>query len=622
MENCAIKWFRRFMWIGILLNLGFCIPAFVAPRWLLGNFGMAYYNEQWLQNCAMLIMSLGVFYAAVAVDPLKNRTFAWLAVLSRLIALLFWLWIGRQSPGGSLRHMFILDGTMFVLLGVTLQLGLSAGEKLTFASVLQALWALNPRTALRRMFSTTRAQLVGAACAAFLALGGYALWDNLLRERPLENYASDEEQYKYGVIGLGVTARVPFYLFEVLPELFPEKFPLTGTYADLGLLMEPGMDIPVGFAKRQVGFLSVEPNCALCHTGAYREAKDGKLFVIPGAPAHMFDLQRFQWMLYDCAGDARFTTDNVMKAIERRHKLDPIESLTYRLIILPMAKNALIQQGKQYAWQKSRPQQGRGRTDTFNPTKFNVMHFPWDQTIGTVDLPQVWNQKPREKLHLHWDGNNNNIRERNYAAAMAVGATPESVHPENFKRVTDYLLTLPAAKYPFSIDSTASARGKVLYDKHCASCHEFGASKTGTVTPLEEIGTDPHRLFSFTEQLVAMFHTFKTPPFDFGSYSKTYGYANTPLDGIWARAPYLHNGSVPTLWDLLQIPEKRPAQFFKGYEVYDQTNGGFVTSGPEAEKVGFLLKTSITGNGNQGHLYGTGLTDAEKRDLLEFLKTL
>lgn len=119
-----------------------------------------------------------------------------------------------------------------------------------------------------------------------------------------------------------------------------------------------------------------------------------------------------------------------------------------------------------------------------------------------------------------------------------------------------------------------------------------------------------------------MFHTFKTPPFDFGSYSKTYGYANTPLDGIWARAPYLHNGAVPTLWDLLQLPEKRPAQFFKGYEVYDPTNGGFVTSGPEAEKVGFLLKTSVSGNSNQGHLYGTSLTDAEKRDLLEFLKTL
>lgn len=309
------------------------------PRWLLGHFGMAYYNEQWLQNCAMLIMSLGIFYAAVAVDPLKNRTFAWLAVLSRLIALLFWLWIGHQSPpGSSLRHMFILDGSMFVLLGITLQLGLSAGEKLTFATVLQALWALNPLPAMRRCFSTTRARLVGAVGAVILALGGYALWDNLLREHPLENYASDEEQYKYGVIGLGETARVPFYLFEVLPELFPEKFPLTGTYADLGLLMEPGRDIPVGFAKRQVGFVSVEPNCALCHTGAYREAKDGKLFIIPGAPAHMFDLQRFQWTLYDCAADARFTPDNVMKAIERRHKLGPIESLTYRLIILPMAK--------------------------------------------------------------------------------------------------------------------------------------------------------------------------------------------------------------------------------------------------------------------------------------------
>ena len=78
------------------------------------------------------------------------------------------------------------------------------------------------------------------------------------------------------------------------------------------------------------------------------------------------------------------------------------------------------------------------------------------------------------------------------------------------------------------------------------------------------MATDRDRLDSFTEALVNQFHTFVTPPFKFDAYRKTNGYANTPLDGVWARAPYLHDGSVPTLWDLLEPVEKRPATFYSG----------------------------------------------------------
>jgi len=63
----------------------------------------------------------------------------------------------------------------------------------------------------------------------------------------------------------------------------------------------------------------------------------------------------------------------------------------------------------------------------------------------------------------------------------------------------------------------------------------------------------------------------------FSHFRKTFGYANSPLDGIWLRAPYLHNGSVPTLRDLLQPSANRPKTFYRGYDVYDQKNVGFVT---------------------------------------------
>jgi hypothetical protein len=312
-----------------------------------------------------------------------------------------------------------------------------------------------------------------------------------------------------------------------------------------------------------------------------------------------------------------------MALIAARHSLGVMESLFYRYVIVDVTRLALGHQESQYLWQKKRPAQGRGRTDTFNPTKMAIFGFPDDGTIGTVDYPQVWNQKPREGMWLHWDGNNDAIRERNYAAAMAVGATPDSVIVANFTRVTDWLLEKAPPRYPFAIDAGKAERGKVTWQAQCGDCHDFGRPKTGQVTELLDVlGTDPHRVASFTPGLVDKFHTFESPPFVFGAYRKTQSYSNTPADGIWARAPYLHNGSVPTLWDLLQPPAQRPSVFFRGFPVYDPEHVGFVSQGSEAEKAGFRFDTQVTGNDRGGHLFGTTLGDAEKWDLIEYMKTL
>jgi hypothetical protein len=108
----------------------------------------------------------------------------------------------------------------------------------------------------------------------------------------------------------------------------------------------------------------------------------------------------------------------------------------------------------------------------------------------------------------------------------------------------------------------------------------------------------------------------------FSNFRKTAGYTAVPLDGVWLTAPYLHNGSVPTLADLLEPVSARPTKFWRGYDVYDASRGGFITTGPEAERVGTPLDVSLPGNSNAGHTYGTGLTPDEKRALLEYLKTL
>jgi hypothetical protein len=74
--------------------------------------------------------------------------------------------------------------------------------------------------------------------------------------------------------------------------------------------------------------------------------------------------------------------------------------------------------------------------------------------------------------------------------------------------------------------------------------------------------------------------------------------------------------------ELLLPVEKRSVTFYRGYDVYDQANMGFVSSGAEAQQVGFYYDTRVTGNSNQGHTYGTNLSEPDRQALIEYLKTL
>jgi cytochrome c peroxidase len=109
---------------------------------------------------------------------------------------------------------------------------------------------------------------------------------------------------------------------------------------------------------------------------------------------------------------------------------------------------------------------------------------------------------------------------------------------------------------------------------------------------------------------------------DFDQLQKTDGYVAVSLDGLWLRAPYLHNGSVPSLKDLLKKPSDRPNVFYRGYDVYDPENVGFVSEGSQAEQEGFKYDVQVSGNSNQGHLYGTELAPGDKDALIEYLKSL
>lgn len=466
--------------------------------------------------------------------------------------------------------------------------------------------------------------IVTVAIAILLLVGGvgYIAWYNLFREVPTY-YESPEEHFKYGSIGTENAEGIPYWVWLVLPRLFPEKLPGTGGYTSLGLTWEPGKETPVGISKKTIGFPRQGITCAVCHSATYRESPKDNPVIVPTGPANKFDAQSYTRFLLDCASDPRFNADYILSALAYNHEFSGLEKLLYRYLIIPETKKALLKQKESWAWMDSKPNWGPGRIDPFNPVKFRTLGLAVDDTIGNSDMVPLWNEKQHQGFALHWDGLETSLTETINTGAIGDGATKDSIDIPGLQRVEEFISNFEPPKYPFSINQDLVAQGSKIFESDCASCHAFGGERTGQVIPVEEVGTDRHRLDMWTQEAADVYNEFAEGyDYDFDNLRKTNGYVDVALDGLWLRAPYLHNGSVPSLKDLLESPENRPQVFYRGYDVYDQENVGFVSQGSEAEKVGFKYDVSVPANSNQGHVYGTDLAVEDKAALIEYLKTL
>jgi hypothetical protein len=501
--------------------------------------------------------------------------------------------------------------------------------------------------------------LVGLIAVLLFAVAFYAM-ARFLPNEPVD-YPSAPDHFKYGSTGGEQEMGFPYWVWQALPQVCSEYLPGAG-YASLGLTYEEGTDLPIGVSKRRhLGIDRVFLNCAVCHASTVRQSPSAKPAVVLGMPAQTFDIMAFERFFFDCGASGKFTQENIIPEIERQAgKLSFIDKrMVYPLAIWIMRERLLTLRSR-FAWVYTQHPWGPGRVDTFNSSKvhFNypVGNLPEQELNAPADFPSIWNQGRKQGMHLHWDGNNTKTEERNKNAAFGTGTTPPTIDRERIAIVEAWLRAEaqpPDFKKFFPIDEAKAGKGKPLYEEYCAGCHgkdgkEFAppqgigtpeclkpgergdenayGPQMGKITRVEDVGTDPRRLDSFTYDLVNNLSTlYAGYDWRFCHFRKTYGYANMPLDGLWLRAPYLHNGSVPTLRDLLEPSGQRPAIFYRGNDVYDPVKVGFVSEQSEVNgRKLFKFDAALAGNGNHGHegkVYGTELGPEEKNALVEYLKT-
>lgn len=476
-------------------------------------------------------------------------------------------------------------------------------------------------------------------CFAFVSLvlivfTSLFVWRYFLRTVPPTGLERIEDQFAYGSIGVEYGQPMPYPIWVVLPRVFPEFVPGPRGYTSFGFPWKEGHELPIGFAKTTVGFPRVSINCALCHTSTYRVAPEDSQHIAYGGVSSTVNIQGYVRFLHKCANSPRFTADVLLPEIEYLFPLSVTEKLLYRSVLIPQTKKALQEDAKHFAWTNERPDWGHGRIDPFNPVKFGILGLSDDKSIGNSDMMPLWNLLARKGHPFHLDGLNDNLFEVFASSALGDGTPRNHLPLEHLAELTSWTLTLQPPKYPFPINPEKAARGHQLYVKvGCAECHDVGGKQYGSRINPEQLCTDEARLGMWSQEAADRYNHY-TADYDWQlkRFVKEKGYVATPLTGLWLRGPYLHNGSVPTVKDLLTSASLRPKSFYRGYDVLDNNNLGYVSSVESENGVAFThysvqdsLGHPIPGNTNTGHEgpeFGTGLAHSEKEDLLEYLKTL
>jgi cytochrome c5 len=283
---------------------------------------------------------------------------------------------------------------------------------------------------------------------------------------------------------------------------------------------------------------------------------------------------------------------------------------------------------------------------TTNATSFGIAYGAMrqsDMSVGgfkplsfehhDIEPPPWWHAKRRETLYI--DG----FATKSHRVLMQFVLDPtndaERVQgwEDDFRHVLAYIESLQPPAYPWEVDRQLAATGRTLFEANCATCHGTygeGGTYPERSVPLDVVRTDPVRLRALTpEHRGWLAESWLSRYGEDAVRAEPTGYVAPPLDGLWATAPYLHNGSVPTLWHLLH-PEERPTVWRRTDEGYDRDRIGLeaatfddVPAGvPDAAERRWYFDTRVQGKSAAGHDFPNALDAPGKRAVLEYLKTL
>ncbi|MFQ3593023.1 MAG: hypothetical protein SNJ82_07510 [Gemmataceae bacterium] len=254
------------------------------------------------------------------------------------------------------------------------------------------------------------------------------------------------------------------------------------------------------------------------------------------------------------------------------------------------------------------------------------------------DVPAWWLLKKKKTMYYTGGADTRSVRSI-MQFMMSPLNFPQAIYKaeDDFKDILAYIKSLEAPKYPLKVDARKAAQGEQLFRANCARCHgTYGEKWTypNKIIALKDIGTDRRRFDGITRKFGEYYAQSWFAQCEHGQPIETDGYQAPPLDGIWATAPYLHNGSVPTLYGVLNS-KARPSIFRRTFrtdrDVYDEKQVGWKVqvldkvppaSSMTPREFREIYDTRIPGRGNQGHTYGDKLSDEERFALIEYLKTL
>lgn len=168
----------------------------------------------------------------------------------------------------------------------------------------------------------------------------------------------------------------------------------------------------------------------------------------------------------------------------------------------------------------------------------------------------------------------------------------------------------------FGYGESTTFKDELTDQQLIAKMNAQGSSKEEITAALEARSTDKAALYDLMVEQGLSHHGKDAACLE---TLQTAQYRARPLNGAWATGPFLHNGSVPTLMDLLRPAAERPVAFIVGNSDFDPVNVGFQEP---ADETGFKIDTKMSGNANSGHEYGVTLSEANKLALLEYLKSL